>query len=72
MPSETRPSLWELCTYSEYLETPPVCVRAHHDDQQNVLEVVSEAQCGAAEQSKVSLQELQDGTQSHGLLKQTN
>lgn len=36
---------------------------AHHDDQQNILEVVSEAQSVAAEQSKVSLQELQIKTQ---------
>lgn len=33
-------------------------VSAHHDDQQNVLEVVPEAQRVAAEQGKVSLQEL--------------
>lgn len=30
----------------------------HHDDQQNILEIVSETQCVAAEQGKVSLQEL--------------
>lgn len=35
----------------------------HHDDQQNILEVVSEAQCVAAEQGKVSLQELGDEAQ---------
>lgn len=37
---------------------PPVC--AHHDDQQYVLEVVSEAQSRAAEQGEVSLQELRE------------
>lgn len=38
----------------------PLCERVytHHDDQQNILEVISEAQRVAAEQSKVSLQEL--------------
>lgn len=30
----------------------------HHDDQKNILEVVSETQCVGAEQGKVSLQEL--------------
>lgn len=40
---------------------PSVCAfqcSAHHDDQQNVLEVVPEAQSVAAEQGKVSLQKL--------------
>lgn len=37
-----------------------VCARsAHHDGQQNVLEVVPEAQRVGAEQGKVSLQELE-------------
>ena len=40
-----------------------VCACTHHDDQQNILEVVSEAQCGAAEQGEVSLQELRDEAQ---------
>lgn len=35
----------------------------HHDNQQNILEVISEAQCVAAEQGKVSLQELGDEAQ---------
>ena len=49
------------------LKMPPVCVCVctHHDDQQYILEVVPEAQCGAAEQREVSLQELQDGAQRH-------
>lgn len=38
---------------------------AHHDDQENILEVVPEAQRGAAEQSEVSLQELLEEAQQH-------
>lgn len=38
-------------------------MNTHHDDQQNILEVVSEAQCVAAEQGKVSFQELGDEAQ---------
>lgn len=45
---------------SACLKMPPVCAWTHHDDQQNVLEVISEAQRGAAEQGEVSLQELRD------------
>lgn len=45
---------------SACLSMPPVCAWTHHDDQQNVLEVISEAQRGAAEQGEVSLQELRD------------
>lgn len=32
---------------------------AHHDDQQDVVEVLPESQRGAAEESEVSLQELE-------------
>lgn len=35
------------------------CVCTHHDDQQDVLEVIPEAQSVGAEKGKVSLQELQ-------------
>lgn len=57
--------LWEQSSYlcvSENATCVCACVfsvlSAHHDDQENVLEVVPEAQRGAAEQSEVSLQEL--------------
>lgn len=36
---------------------------SYHDDQQDILEVIPEAQSGAAEQSEVSFQELQKGAQ---------
>lgn len=42
-------------------------VCTHHDGQQNILEVVSETQRVAAEQGKVSLQELQDETEGHSV-----
>lgn len=55
-----------LCLCVCHNKPPPghlLCVSTHHDDQQNILEVVPETQCGAAEQGKVSLQELQDETE---------
>lgn len=55
-----------VCVCVCHNKPPPghlLCVSTHHDDQQNILEVVPETQCGAAEQGKVSLQELQDETE---------
>lgn len=52
-----------VCVYVFVTINHLLCVSTHHDDQQNILEVVPETQCGAAEQGKVSLQELQDETE---------
>lgn len=49
-------SMGTLKPSSARLKMPRACT--HHDDQQNILEVVPEAQCGTAEESEVSLQEL--------------
>ncbi len=61
--------LWEQCTClcvwkCHLCVCLCVCVYTHHDNQQNILEVVSKAQCVAAEQGKVSFQELQDEAQT--------
>lgn len=64
-PKNCAQLLWELrFSFSvSKLLTVCLCMCSYHDDQQDILEVIPEAQSGAAEQSEVSFQELQKGAQ---------